>query len=173
VPVPSTRTERLLAGLGAIVLLALTGLLVPAWLDYRSSEPASAGTTAVRAVPATVTSAVAETDVVPTETEPVEAVATTSAGATTAAREQVTLELTAARGDCWLVVRRGSADGPTLSIGILDAGATRTFTGSQLWVEVGAPAVLDATLNGDPVRDLPASPATLLVTPAGVREVSA
>lgn len=60
------------------------------------------------------------------------------------------LELVASRGDCWLLVRRGSRSGPVLFQGILRRGERRSFRG-PLWIRMGAPWNLDARLGGRPV----------------------
>jgi hypothetical protein len=50
----------------------------------------------------------------------------------------------------------------------LQAGGRAEFAGAQLWIRIGAPSNLDATLNGKPVQ-LPTSVADVLVTPAALR----
>jgi cytoskeletal protein RodZ len=74
------------------------------------------------------------------------------------------LTLTAARGDCWLGIRVGSAAGRTLYWRTLARGATVRFTVRQpLWVRIGAGQNLDATLAGKPLHGLPTLTGTLLV----------
>jgi cytoskeleton protein RodZ len=78
------------------------------------------------------------------------------------------LVVTAAGGECWLSVRLGSEDGPVLYEGLLQEGASLRFVRRRLWVRIGAPWNLLATLNGRPVQGLPADTGNLLVTRAGV-----
>ena len=78
------------------------------------------------------------------------------------------LVVTAAGGECWLSVRLGSQDGPVLYEGLLQEGASLRFARRRLWVRIGAPWNLLATLNGRPVQGLPAETGNLLVTRAEV-----
>jgi hypothetical protein len=160
---PSSRLERVLAGLGLVVALALAGFTVPAALDYRSSAPPE--TASAEPQPTVARRTTTQTTVRPAREEP------TTPATTAASPTRAELRLVAARGDCWIDVRAGSADGPSLFAGILEQGTWRRFSARSLWVEIGAPAALDMTLNGDPVTTLPAVPATMAVTPAGVRVV--
>jgi cytoskeleton protein RodZ len=81
--------------------------------------------------------------------------------------------LTAARGDCWVRVRAGSAAGELLYQGTLEQGQTQRFTKwKRLFIELGPAAYLDAKLNGRPVRNLPDQPSIVVVTADGVRVVS-
>lgn len=74
------------------------------------------------------------------------------------------LVLTAARGDCWLLVRAGSADGPVLYENVLREGATVRFAVKRaVWLRVGHGANLDASLGGKPVRGLPAITGNVLL----------
>ena len=70
----------------------------------------------------------------------------------------------AARGACWLSVRRGSSTGPVLYERTLQPGERAQFAGTHLWIRIGAPWNLDATLDGKRVR-LPTSVADVVVTP--------
>jgi len=54
------------------------------------------------------------------------------------------LVLTATRGDCWLLVRRGGATGPVLYEGMLYQGQTKRFAAPRVWVRLGAPGMVDA-----------------------------
>jgi hypothetical protein len=163
--VPATRLERILAAVGVAATLALAGLTAAAWADYADAEP-DTGT-----VTAPTTRSVGTTT---TETEPAETRAVETRTSETRASEPepppanvANLVLTAARGDCWLQVRAGSAAGELLYIGILEQSATRRFRGEQLWLELGAPANLDATVNGEPL-EFAEEPTTALVTPDGL-----
>jgi cytoskeleton protein RodZ len=77
----------------------------------------------------------------------------------------------AVRGPCWLSVRRGSAAGQTLYERTLQPGQSARFTGRRLWVRIGAPWNVNATLNGKSVQ-LPGVIADVLVTPAAVQPLS-
>jgi cytoskeleton protein RodZ len=78
------------------------------------------------------------------------------------------LVLTATRGDCWLSVRSGSGDGRVLYEGMVSAGEQVRVAGPRLWVRIGAPWNLEATLNGRQVQGLPADTGNVLVTPTGI-----
>jgi hypothetical protein len=79
------------------------------------------------------------------------------------------LVLTAARGDCWLSVRKGSRDGRLLYEGMLLGGESLRFASKRLWVRMGAPWNLKASLNGRAVRGLPADTANVVITRTGLR----
>jgi cytoskeleton protein RodZ len=80
-----------------------------------------------------------------------------------------TLTLVASRGDCWLSVRAGSQEGRTLFESTLAAGKRLRFgLRRPLWIRLGAPWNLDATVRGARVS-LPSVTADVLVTASGVR----
>jgi cytoskeleton protein RodZ len=81
-----------------------------------------------------------------------------------------TLVLIAARGPCWLRVHLGSEAGRRLHEGMLEQGRSLRFAGKRLWIRLGAPRNLEASLNGEPAR-LPDDTANVVVTTAGVRTV--
>ena len=85
----------------------------------------------------------------------------------TATHPVARIVLVAARGHCWLSVHRGSATGTALYEGMLEEGRTARFSSTRLWIRIGAPWNLDATLNGKAVQ-LPASTGDVLVTPTGL-----
>jgi hypothetical protein len=58
------------------------------------------------------------------------------------------VELVAARGPCWLMVRLGSDTGRTLYQRVLETGQRASFVARRLWIRFGAPWNVDATLNG-------------------------
>jgi hypothetical protein len=72
------------------------------------------------------------------------------------AKAPQTFVVRAARGDCWLLVRSGSASGPVVYEGTLATGGTVRF-GLQrgLWVRLGAPWNVDATLRGKAMPPFP------------------
>lgn len=59
-----------------------------------------------------------------------------------------TLVVSAARGECWVEVRAGSATGRPLYAGLLEAGGTLRFVRPKLWIRLGAPENVDLVLNG-------------------------
>lgn len=64
------------------------------------------------------------------------------------------LVIRATRGDCWLLVRRGGADGAVVYEGTLQYGATVRFAATPLWVRFGAPWNVVATRDGTPLAGL-------------------
>jgi hypothetical protein len=79
----------------------------------------------------------------------------------------VRLAFVATRGPSWLAVHVGSASGPAVYVRTLDQGQTARFVSRRLWVRIGAPWNLDATLNGKPVA-LPATTGNVLATSGGL-----
>jgi hypothetical protein len=75
----------------------------------------------------------------------------------------------ATRGPCWLSVRLGSETGRVLYETTLQAGKTARFSGTRLWIRIGAPWNLLATLNGKPVV-LPSALGNVVVTPSGLTQ---
>jgi Domain of unknown function (DUF4115) len=73
--------------------------------------------------------------------------------------------LVATRGPCWLSVHLVSATGRAVYQGTLEQGRTARFISTRLWIRIGAPWNIDATLNGKAVQ-LPASTGDVVVTPA-------
>jgi hypothetical protein len=73
------------------------------------------------------------------------------------------LVVRAARGDCWIAVRVGSATGPVLYRRILAHGGTVRFPLSKqrLWVRLGAPWNADVVVRGKRVGGLPRRPVNL------------
>ena len=83
------------------------------------------------------------------------------------------LVLTAVRGECWVQVRANGVNGRLLYEGTLEVGQTQRFgKHRRLWVELGAPANLNAKLNGRRVANFPTEPAVVVATAKGVRTVS-
>ena len=78
--------------------------------------------------------------------------------------------LAASRGRCWLSVHIGSATGPSVFERTLELGQTARFVSARLWIRIGAPWNVDATLNGKSVQ-LPASTANVIVTSTGMNVV--
>jgi cytoskeleton protein RodZ len=83
------------------------------------------------------------------------------------------LVLTAARGNCWMQVRAGGVNGRLVWEGTLEEGQSQRFVKHRrLWLELGAPANLNAKLNGRRIANFPRQPAIVVVTAKGVRNVS-
>ena len=61
-----------------------------------------------------------------------------------------TLILSAARGDCWVEVRAGSASGEALYAGTLATGRSLRFNRPKLWLRLGAASNVDIVVNGRP-----------------------
>lgn len=89
-------------------------------------------------------------------------------------RPRAALRLTAARGDCWLSVRIGSSTGPTVYEHTLQQGETVRFgLRKPLWVRIGAPWNLDATIDRRSVTSmLPRSTGDTFATAAGMHPAS-
>jgi transcriptional regulator with XRE-family HTH domain len=81
------------------------------------------------------------------------------------------LTLSAARGPCWLMVRRGSSSGPVVAETTLEPGRTIQFGLKQpLWIRIGAPWNLDAAIGGRIVTtSLPGVIGNVLVSTRGLR----
>jgi transcriptional regulator with XRE-family HTH domain len=87
--------------------------------------------------------------------------------ATTPKPSSARIALVATRGPCWLSVRLGSETGTLLYGRTLEQGQTVRFSGPRLWIRVGAPWNLDATLNGKPVP-LPATVGNVIAKSSGL-----
>lgn len=81
------------------------------------------------------------------------------------------IALVAARGSCWLSVRLGSEAGKLVYERTLEQGQMVRFAGPRLWIRLGAPWNLDATLNGKRAQ-LPTSIGNVVVAPGALRTVS-
>lgn len=82
------------------------------------------------------------------------------------------LVLTASRGRCWLEARLGSPNGKELRSGTLEVGQSLRLSGRRIWIRLGAPAQLDAFLNGHRRTLPPTTPVNVVVTASGIRAVS-
>jgi cytoskeletal protein RodZ len=83
------------------------------------------------------------------------------------------LVLYAEGGDCWLQVRSKSATGKLLYEGTLQAGQTQRFVDDKrLWMQLGAPTYLKATVNGKRIGNMPGNPAIAVVKADGLHVVS-
>jgi hypothetical protein len=72
-------------------------------------------------------------------------------------------ELTAVGGDCWMSVRRGSADGEVLYEDVLASGESVQFTAKRLWLRLGAASNVELSVNGRAVEDVPAGTVDLVL----------
>ena len=80
------------------------------------------------------------------------------------------LSLSAARGSCWLDVHAFTASGTLIYTGTLAQGGTLRFSLRRpLWIRLGAPRNLDATIAGKPAAGLPTQTANVVVTRTGIR----
>ena len=132
-----------------LVALAVTGVLFAAtfraWQDYRDSAP-SAVTPAASRIPASpqTTSVASAAFRTPETTRP------------------DPLVLTAARGESWVAVRAGSESGALLYQGTLAEGDRLSYRRNRLWINLGLPTNVDATLAGEELP-LPTGVATVLL----------
>lgn len=152
---PPPRRIRWIERNAVVVALAgivvVTGVVIGAWryVPDRSATP-----TVETAAPATSGTAAAS------------AAARTAAAA---ARTSTAALVLRARANTWVEVHDTSAAGRLLFQGTIERGQAQRFTGKRLWLNVGAPAKLTATLNGRAVT-LPggATPRLIVATANGV-----
>ena len=81
------------------------------------------------------------------------------------------LVLRATRGPCWLSVRQRSERGRHLFEGTLEPGELRRFADGPLWIRIGAPWNLEASLAGRRLS-LPQTVADVVVTAMGIRRLA-
>lgn len=79
--------------------------------------------------------------------------------------------LVAARGDCWLEVRKGGASGALVYEQTLQQGQSLPLrlTSGPLWIDVGDPPNLDVRLGGRIVPGLPTQTGNVLLTRHGLK----
>ena len=92
--------------------------------------------------------------------------ATTTDGSST--KSAVSIVVTAAHGNCWLLIRRGSHQGQLLFEGTLQQGRALALRSTSLWARIGAPWNLTLTLNGKP-QQLPTRTGNVLIDQNGAR----
>jgi hypothetical protein len=155
---PVTTTERLAALIGLVAAIALFFLAVSAKTERTAVHVAAQGGTEAPPAPGT-----------PQAFPPATPVASRTPTTGPARATTALLELTAARGDCWLSVHAGSPAGKVLYEGVLTSGRSIRVQGDRLWVRLGAGANLDLTLNGRKVAALPVGTADVVVTPSRIR----
>jgi hypothetical protein len=78
------------------------------------------------------------------------------------------LVLRAAGGPCWLSVRQRGEHGRHLFEGTIQPGDSQRFADGQLWIRIGAPWNLEASLAGRRLS-LPQTFANVVVTANGIR----
>ena len=156
---PETTTERLAALVG--VLAALLLLLVAFTANSRGDPVPVAASAGPGTSTEVATPSAAQTAPSPVAPRPK---TTPKSAANTPL-----LILTAARGDCWLSARSGSADGRILYEGTLLSGRSLRLNGARLWVRFGAAANIDLTLNGKKIAALPAGTGDVVATATGIQ----
>jgi Helix-turn-helix domain len=72
------------------------------------------------------------------------------------------LVIRAARGNSWLLVRRGGANGPVLWQGILTHGSVARFLAPRVWIRLGAPSVVDISRGDKHLGRLPLNPTNVV-----------
>lgn len=147
---PETNVERIVLLLGLCAIGVLVFLLVGR--GHRTARPSAIPT--VVTTPAATTSA-AGTSVTLTSTAP--------AGPAQLAH----IVLSATRGDCWVVVRSRSARGRLVFAGTITQGTKKRFTGTRLWLRLGAAGNLTGWLNGARIA-IPSGSPTIVATAAGI-----
>jgi hypothetical protein len=76
----------------------------------------------------------------------------------------------AARGSCWLWVRSGSANGPTVYESTLSQGQSLPISlkNGPVWIDMGDPPSVDLRLGGKLVHGLPTQAGSVLLTRHGL-----
>jgi hypothetical protein len=144
-------------GIAATVLLfGFAGALLVWQLSRSSPRPA-------RSRAASAPAAVAPAPATPRTAPP----ATRRAGRPTKPAAAA-LVLRATQGPCWLSVRQRSEQGRHLFEGTLEPGDSQRFADGQLWIRIGAPWNLEASLAGRRLS-LPQTVTNVLVTANGIR----
>jgi cytoskeletal protein RodZ len=77
----------------------------------------------------------------------------------------------ASRGNSWLWVRSGGANGPTVYQGTLLQGKTLpvSLKHGSVWIRIGEPSSIQIRLGGKPVQGLPTQVGNVLLTRRGIR----
>jgi hypothetical protein len=151
-PSPRPSSKRPLISIAAVALVVLIGVAV--WLLGRSG-----GTGSVTPPPPT------------THAPTTPHLHTRHRVTATPAPKRSPLVLTAARGSCWLWIRTGSNSGQTIYQQTLQPGQTLRFSLRRpLWIRIGAPWNLDATIGQRSLTPaLPSRTGDVLATTAGIR----
>jgi RodZ C-terminal domain len=140
-----------------------------------TAKPASvtpATTTAPAATPPATTAATTTT--AKKQTTKKKKKATTASANHTAMPPLLHLQLRAARGDSWAMVRVGDSTGPVVYSGIVRKGTSATVDArGKLWARFGAVANLDLVLNGKAVRPSHTGTINTFITAAGLSSAPA
>jgi cytoskeletal protein RodZ len=81
------------------------------------------------------------------------------------------LQINAANGRCWLMVKAGSADGKVLYSGTVEKGDSVSLQDAEsYWANIGSPSSVELVLNGVPA-EVPEPYGNFLVTAAGLERV--
>jgi cytoskeletal protein RodZ len=150
---PAGRRRRLAAPAPLAGLVVVIGAAVALWLlggTSRPKQPAAPG-----AAPPTAQTAALGTKHVERKPAPTPEVAT--------------LVLRATNGRCWIEAHAGSRAGRQLYFSTLEQGRSLRLARKRIWLRLGVPAALRATLNGKSVVLPRTSPTDILVTPQGVQ----
>jgi hypothetical protein len=145
--VRARRADVLFWSLAAIALLFVV-LFLLVLLGGVAIEPATETGDAARATETDVPKTTQARE--PVETTPAEPQTTVQAAAPAQRPAEATVVLTAARGDCWIQAREGSAEGPVLDERILSEGDSVSLKSRRVWLALGAAGNLDVTVNGKP-----------------------
>ena len=151
-PYPAGRRHRLAAPAPLAALVLVIGAGVALWLlgsTSRPKEPAATGR-----APAPANQGALGSKHVQREPQPAPALAN--------------LVLRATGGRCWIEAHAGSRSGTQLYFSMLEEGGSLRFARKRIWLRLGAPVALRATLNGKPVVLPRASPSNVVVTAQGV-----
>jgi hypothetical protein len=152
---PETRVERIIFGLGALVIAALVALIVLEKTGRFATRETHAATRLATTPDATTT-------VEPTtESETMSEATAMSEPPRTASGVTLKLEAIA---DTWVEIRADSADGDVLYTGILPQGNAKRFRSTRVWASFGAASNLSARLNGNPLQLLPGTYSALVTT---------
>ena len=164
-PRPTRQPSRSRAVESNFVIVALAGIIAVTILVVVAWKFGSTGPEQSTGIPPAVTTPAGSTG---TSTKQAD---TTPPRSTS---KKTRLVLYAEGGDCWLQVRSKSPTGKLLYEGTLQAGQTQRFVDDKrLWLQLGAPAYLKATVNGERIRNMPGNPAIAVVKPDGLHIVSA
>lgn len=160
---PQTLLERVCATVLLVSAAVLVGLVVR---ERRADEP-SATATAAGVLEASSPAPITQAPPPKEETVP----APVTPAKPKPARAPTRLLLTASKGDSWLEVRRGSAQGKVVYTGTLTQGGKVDAKAKRLWVRIGAASNLTARLNGKPLS-LGLGTYDALVSPAGLKVIT-
>ena len=168
VPERFARSNGLFAGIGFLRPLAAVGVIVlivagiAAFAAWQLSD-SSAGK---RGTPGTTSAGTTTTSSHHTATKK----HTTTKSHHVAAALPTRAVVAASRGNCWLWVRSGSANGPTVYEATLLQGKTLPIDlkHGPVWIDMGDPTSIDVHLGGKLVQGLPTQAGMVLLTRHGL-----